>query len=113
MTDMLEPRAGDVVLEVGTGCGYQAAVLAELVAKVYSIEVVRELAAAESRGVIVCPAGFVSDHLEILYDLDVECRTLAQDLGIAWRRTRSPNADPAFLRVLTDVVLDRLSLSAL
>lgn len=77
------------------------------------LEVVRELAAAESRGVIVCPAGFVSDHLEILYDLDVECRTLAQDLGIAWRRTRSPNADPAFLRVLTDVVLDRLSLSAL
>jgi len=49
MTDMLEPRAGDVVLEVGTGCGYQAAVLAELVAKVYSIEVVRELAESAAR----------------------------------------------------------------
>jgi protein-L-isoaspartate(D-aspartate) O-methyltransferase len=40
MTDLLEPKPGDVVLEVGTGSGYQAAVLAELVAKVYSIEIV-------------------------------------------------------------------------
>jgi len=46
MTDMLEPRAGDRVLEIGTGCGYQTAVLAELVARVYSIEVVRELGTA-------------------------------------------------------------------
>ena len=76
------------------------------------LEVVRELAAAGSRGLIVCPAGFVSDHLEILYDLDVECRALAQDVEIAWRRTRSLNADPAFLRVLADVALDRLSVSS-
>jgi protein-L-isoaspartate(D-aspartate) O-methyltransferase len=46
MTDMLEPRSDDVVLEVGTGSGYQAAVLAELVARVYTIEYVVELAAA-------------------------------------------------------------------
>lgn len=42
-TDLIEPRAGQVVLEVGTGSGYQAAVLAEIVARVYSIEVVPEL----------------------------------------------------------------------
>ncbi|HUJ86958.1 MAG TPA: protein-L-isoaspartate(D-aspartate) O-methyltransferase [Burkholderiales bacterium] len=42
-TDLIEPRAGQVVLDVGTGSGYQAAVLAEIVAKVYSIEVVPEL----------------------------------------------------------------------
>src|SRR6266581_8790523 len=40
MTDLLDPKAGDTVLEVGTGSGYQAAVLAELVAKVYTIEIV-------------------------------------------------------------------------
>jgi protein-L-isoaspartate(D-aspartate) O-methyltransferase len=40
MTDLLEPKPTDVVLEVGTGSGYQAAVLAELVAKVYTIEIV-------------------------------------------------------------------------
>ena len=44
MTELLEPQAGDVILEVGTGSGYQAAVLAELVAQVYSIEIVETLA---------------------------------------------------------------------
>ncbi len=43
MTDLLDPKAGDTVLEVGTGSGYQAAVLAELVAKVYTIEIVEPL----------------------------------------------------------------------
>lgn len=44
MTDLLEPEQSDVMLEVGTGSGYQAAVLAELVEKVYSIEIIEELA---------------------------------------------------------------------
>ncbi len=60
-TDLLEPKAGDVVLEVGTGSGYQAAVLAELVKTVYSIEIVeplgreaeRRLAATGYRNVVV------------------------------------------------------------
>ncbi|MFO7189359.1 MAG: protein-L-isoaspartate(D-aspartate) O-methyltransferase [Pseudomonadota bacterium] len=43
MTDMLEPRPDDVVLEVGTGSGYQAAVLAELVARVYTVEVLESV----------------------------------------------------------------------
>lgn len=44
MTDLLEPEDGDVMLEVGTGSGYQAAVLAKLVRKVYSIEIIEPLA---------------------------------------------------------------------
>ncbi len=44
MTDLLDPEAGDVILEIGTGCGYQAAVLAKLVQRVYSLEIVPELA---------------------------------------------------------------------
>jgi protein-L-isoaspartate(D-aspartate) O-methyltransferase len=47
-TDLIEPRAGQAVLEIGTGSGYQAAILAEIVAKVYSIEVVPELARGAS-----------------------------------------------------------------
>ena len=46
MTDLIRPQAEDVVLEVGTGSGYQAAILAELVRQVYSIEIVDELATA-------------------------------------------------------------------
>ncbi|MDH4005274.1 MAG: protein-L-isoaspartate O-methyltransferase, partial [Gammaproteobacteria bacterium] len=44
MTDLLDPQPGDVVLEVGTGSGYQAAVLSGLVARVYTIEIVEPLA---------------------------------------------------------------------
>ncbi len=76
------------------------------------LEVIRALAEAGSPGAIVCPAGFVSDHLEILYDLDVECRAVAAEVGLAWRRTESANADPRFLATLCDVVLDRLSVAA-
>src|SRR5438093_6781942 len=43
MTDLLEVGAGDVVLEIGTGAGYQAAILAQLARKVYSVEIVEEL----------------------------------------------------------------------
>ena len=51
MTHLLDPQPGDVVLEVGTGSGYQAAVLAELVSQVYSVEIVEELA-TEAAGVL-------------------------------------------------------------
>ena len=44
MTDLLEPKPDDVVLEIGTGLGYQSAVLAEVVGRVYSVEIIDELA---------------------------------------------------------------------
>lgn len=49
MTDLIDPEPGDVVLEIGTGSGYQAAVLGELVREVYSVEVVPELAEQSAR----------------------------------------------------------------
>ena len=55
-------------------------------------------------GVVVCAAGFVSDHLEVLYDLDVEARVAAEKLGLAFSRTRSLNADPAICATLAEVV---------
>jgi ferrochelatase len=57
-------------------------------------------------GVVVCAAGFVSDHLEVLYDLDIEARAAAHRLGLAFARTKSPNADPAFCATLADVIRD-------
>ncbi len=55
-------------------------------------------------GVVVCAAGFVSDHLEILYDLDVEAAGVAAGLGLAFTRTKAPNDSPAFCATLADVV---------
>jgi len=56
------------------------------------------------KGVIVCAVGFVSDHLEILYDLDIEARQTAQQLGLAFERTAMPNDDPGFLTALAHAV---------
>ncbi len=65
---------------------------------------IRRVAADGATAVVVCPVGFVSDHLEILYDLDVEAAAVARDAGIAFARTRSLDDDPGFLAVLAGVV---------
>ena len=51
-------------------------------------------------GVLVCPQGFVSDHLEVLYDLDIEADQVATDAGVAFARTTSINDDPAVMAAL-------------
>jgi protoporphyrin/coproporphyrin ferrochelatase len=66
---------------------------------------VRRLAAdGETDAVVVCPIGFVADHLEVLYDLDVDLAGVAASLGLSYARTASLNDDPAFVEVLADVV---------
>ena len=62
------------------------------------------LAAGGVDGVVVCPIGFVSDHLEVLYDLDVEVAAVAGEVGLAFARTASLNDDPRFIGVLADVI---------
>jgi ferrochelatase len=54
--------------------------------------------------VLVCPVGFVSDHLEIRWDLDVEARERAAELGLQLERIEMPNDDPAFVRTLAAIV---------
>jgi ferrochelatase len=73
------------------------------------LEVLGDLAAADVGAVVVCPAGFVADHLEVLYDLDIEARARARELGIAFARTASPNADPRLMRTLARVVLEQVA----
>ena len=66
-------------------------------------DILDELDALHARGVervLVCPIGFVSDHLEILWDIDVEARERAAELGLELDRIESLNDDPAFVRVL-------------
>jgi len=64
------------------------------------------VAADGATAVVVCPVGFVSDHLEVLYDLDIEARDRARSAGVAFARTASLNDDPAFLDMLAGVVRD-------
>jgi ferrochelatase len=59
--------------------------------------------------VLVCPVGFVSDHLEIRWDIDVEAQEKASELGLQLERIEMPNADPAFIRVLAGIVERTLS----
>jgi protoporphyrin/coproporphyrin ferrochelatase len=70
-------------------------------------DVLDELGRLRAEGVervLVEPIGFVSDHLEILWDLDVEGRERAEELGLEWARTESLNDDPAFVHALADLV---------
>jgi len=68
------------------------------------LEAIDAAAAAGARSVLVCPVGFVADHLEILYDLDVEAAEHCRQRGIELRRTRMFNDDPAFIACLAAVV---------
>src|SRR5215208_1315225 len=63
-----------------------------------------ELHARGVRSVLVCPVGFVADHLEIRWDIDTEARGRARELGLELERIEMPNADPTFVRVLAGLV---------
>jgi ferrochelatase len=74
-------------------------------------DILEELDELHARGVhrvLVCPVGFVSDHLEILWDLDVEARERAAELGLELDRIESLNDDPAFIRAVASVVRSTL-----
>jgi protoporphyrin/coproporphyrin ferrochelatase len=71
-------------------------------------ETILELASGGHPAVVVCSAGFVADHLEILYDLDIQAAAVAEEAGVRLVRTEMPNADPAFCDVLAAVVRERL-----
>jgi ferrochelatase len=67
-------------------------------------ELVQERAAAGARRFLVVPIGFVCDHTEILFDIDVQARRAAASSGAVLRRTESLNASPTFIALLEDLV---------
>jgi ferrochelatase len=72
-------------------------------------DLLEALARSGVRKALVCPIGFVADHLEILYDIDVEAIAFAREHGIELRRTQSFNARPVFIDALAAVVRDALN----
>jgi ferrochelatase len=67
-------------------------------------EVIRALAREGVRDVVVVPVGFVCDHVEVLYDLDVEARRVAEAAGVGFHRAAAPNDHPDFIAMLADLV---------
>jgi protoporphyrin/coproporphyrin ferrochelatase len=67
-------------------------------------DILDHLRSLRATRVLLCPVGFVSDHLEIRWDLDVEAAELARELGIELDRIEMPNAEPAFVAVLAGLV---------
>ena len=63
-----------------------------------------ELAEAGSRAVVVVPIGFVSDHMEVKFDLDIEAAQTAERLGLAFARAATPGTSPRFVAMITDLV---------
>lgn len=69
----------------------------------------RTVAAAGVRRVVVCPIGFLSDHMEVLYDLDYEARQLADQLGLHMLRAGTVGDHPLFVRMIRELITERLS----
>lgn len=68
-----------------------------------------ELHADGVRAVVVIPIGFVSDHMEVIYDLDTEAKATAERLGMAFERAATAGVDPRFVAMVRDLVLERAS----
>jgi len=71
-------------------------------------EHLREIAAAGVREVVIAPIGFISDHLEVLYDLDTEARALCDQLGLKMVRAATVGNHPSFVRMIRELVLERM-----
>jgi ferrochelatase len=67
----------------------------------------RELSASGTRAVVVAPIGFVSDHMEVVFDLDTEAAATAAGLGLAMARAATVGTDPRFVAGLVDLCLER------
>jgi ferrochelatase len=68
-----------------------------------------ELAKSGTTAVVVIPAGFVSDHMEVRHDLDVEAAETADALGLAFARAATPGTSERFVSMITELVQERLA----
>jgi len=68
----------------------------------------QELARDGAPGAVLVPVGFISDHMEVVYDLDVEAAEAARRLGLPLARAATPGTDPRFVSMITALVRERL-----
>ena len=67
----------------------------------------RSLRSRDVPGVVVVPIGFVSDHMEVIYDLDTEAQTTAEQIGLPFARAATAGVDPRFVAMVRDLLLER------
>lgn len=68
----------------------------------------KELSSSGARSVLVIPVGFVSDHVEVLYDLDIKAKNRAEELKIAFYRSKTVNDHPKFIELLAELCMEKL-----
>jgi ferrochelatase len=73
------------------------------------LQVLRQKRSEGITDIVSCPIGFVADHLEVLFDIDIEAQGVAQEIGLNLVRTRSLNDDDDFVEILANVVLEVVS----
>ncbi len=69
------------------------------------LDTLKDLSEEQVEDVLVAPVGFVSDHLEVLYDLDIEAKTIAKELDMRLERIESLNTEPLYMEALSDVII--------
>ncbi|HBB88713.1 MAG TPA: ferrochelatase [Blastocatellia bacterium] len=72
------------------------------------LDYLRELHAAGVTDVVVAPIGFVSDHMEIIYDLDTEARALCDELGLNMVRAATAGTHPLFIEMIRELIMERI-----
>jgi len=70
---------------------------------------IKQLHAAGVRDLLLVPIGFISDHLEVLYDIDTEARALCKELGIQMQRAATVGVHPRFVRMIRELIVERMT----
>jgi ferrochelatase len=73
------------------------------------VDCLRTLKAEGATDVVIAPVGFISDHIEVLYDLDVEARQAADELGLELVRAKTLGTHPRFVQMIRELVVERIS----
>jgi ferrochelatase len=73
------------------------------------LEVLGEERASAAKDIVVVPIGFVSDHMEIIFDLDTQARDRCQELGLTYQRGRTAGTHPRFVAMIRELIEERIS----
>lgn len=73
---------------------------------------IRNLKQQDATDLVIAPIGFVSDHMEVMYDLDTEAANLCEELGINMVRAATPGTHPRFIRMVRELIMERMNSDA-